>query len=347
MTTTKDEALVIDHVIGDHGRLAVSLASAEIRLAAIDGERVLVRTPDGRTLPDGIVVEATDRALTIREASNGLAAGRRLVQLEIRVPARSEVAIATASGWLDGVGLLGEQHYRTVSGETRLRDVAGTIELTTVSGDAVVDLSGPTTLALKSVSGDATIRGGRLDALRVGSTSGDIRIDSPLAGAAENAIETLSGDVELMASGGLRVEARTVSGDISTKLPHRNEGRMGRRTLIVGDGSIELAFRSVSGDLRILDGSASVPIPPAPPAAPEPPFSSDLDLAEFARSDLDRPDGAPTDAAGRSATAVDPFETERMTILRALERGELDVATAMDRLGSLDEAPKPDPEHRR
>jgi hypothetical protein len=41
-------------------------------------------------------------------------------------------------------------------------------------------------------------------------------------------------------------------------------------------------------------------------------------------------------APGRDARSVDPAEAERMTVLRALEQGELDVPTAMDRLAALD-----------
>ena len=47
--------------------------------------------------------------------------------------------------------------------------------------------------------------------------------------------------------------------------------------------------------------------------------------------------------AGASGRAVHPptsRRTERMAILRALEQGELDVATAMDRLAALDDEPR-------
>jgi hypothetical protein len=88
---------------------------------------------------------------------------------------------------------------------------------------------------------------------------------------------------------------------------------MGRRTLIVGDGSIGLGFRSVSGDLRIHGPAAASSV-----------------VAERARSG-DVTD--PTDPA-------DPADAERMAILRALERGELDVPAAMDRLALLDATPE-------
>ena len=170
---------------------------------------------------------------------------------------------------------------------------------------------------------------------------------------------------------------------------------MGRRTLVVGDGSIELAFRSVSGDLRIRDAAGRpvapvAPDAPAPPVAPEPPtpFSDhgfdgldfelpdiripDIHIPAFdlpdlsailggrghgpkpvpatgdepARPAVDDPDATDAAAAAESTDATaaaptheaDTTETERLSILRALERGDLDVATAMDRLAALDAA---------
>ena len=179
MTPTKDAGpVVIDHVIGDRGRLAVRLAAAELRLVATDSDRIVVRTPQGRALPDRVAIEPTDTGLTIREKDDpGLSfgIGRRVVQLEIEVPAMAEIAIDTAGGWLDALGLTGEQRYRTVSGEIRLRQGAGRIELNTVSGDATIELAAAADLAIRSVSGDAVVRGGRLDALRSGrpaATSG-------------------------------------------------------------------------------------------------------------------------------------------------------------------------------
>lgn len=379
MTTTNDAGpVVMDHLVGDHGRLAVRLAAAELRLAATDGDRIVVRTPGGRTLSDRVVFETTDDGLTIREKDIfGLtfSLGRKVVQLEIDVPAMAEVSTETASGWLDVHGLTGEQRYRTVSGETRLRDAAGQIELTTVSGDATIELAGATDLGIKSVSGDAVIRGGRLDALRIGTTSGDIRVDSPLVGRSGNKIETLSGDVQLVAAGGMRVEARTVSGDLMSDLPHRSEGRAGRRTLIVGDGSIELSFRSVSGDLRIHDGSRRSGAP-EPPVAPVPPFTTFApfsvampempempDMPEMPEmpdlSNLGVPGFGPRRTGQRddarattdpsivdeAVASDDGVETRRMEILRALEQGDLDVPTAMERLAALDAAAGPGGEH--
>jgi hypothetical protein len=349
MTATNDTRAVADHVIGDRGRLVVRLATAEIRLTATDGDRVVVRTNDGRRLPDRVIVETSDDGLTIREEEQtGLtfSLGRKVVELEIAAPAMAEVSIDTASGLVHATGMTGEQRYRTVSGEVMLVAVAGPIQVNTVSGEATVDLAGGSELTVRSVSGDIAVRGGWLDSLRVGTTSGDVRIDSPIHGRTDNTIETLSGDVSVVASSGMRVEARTVSGGLTSDLPHRSEGRMGRRTLVVGDGSIALGFRSVSGDLRIHDGSGRpgpgrpiAPRPPAPPSAPrlpDLPVPPAMPAVTWSGPAADAGDhGGATDPD--DAPADESLEAERMAILRDLEQGNLDVASAMARLAELDD----------
>jgi hypothetical protein len=196
----------------------------------------------------------------------------------------------------------------------------------------VIALAGAADLAIRSVSGDVSVSGGEITALRIGTTSGDIRLDSPIRARTGNQIDTLSGDVSLVADTGMRIEARTVSGDLASDLPHRSEGRMGRRTLVVGDGSVEVAFRSVSGDLQVHDARRRTTAPaaaPQPPAPPPPPAAPPAPASPQAPS-VD-------DAAESAATQVVP-DDERLEVLRALEAGELDVATAMDRLAALDAA---------
>jgi hypothetical protein len=357
MTTLHDDAtILVDHPIGPGGRLAVRLASVELRIVGGDGDRVTVRTPSGRRLPDRVVLETVDGALTIHEKEilgALFGGGDRTVELEIEVPVEAEIAVDTASGSVEATGLRGEQRYRTASGDLHLVDVAGRIDLNAVSGDATLQLAATADLGIRTVSGDVTVTGGSLAGLRVSTTSGDIRVDSLLTGRTGNTIETLSGDVSVRATDGIRVEARTVSGDLSSDLPHRTEGRMGRRTLIVGDGSIDLSFRSVSGDLKILGGSPAddassrtssgpgLPArpglprrpagPPMPPLPPLPPLPGAF-AGEPTASHVDPPADDPV--ASREATT--PTDDERLEVLRALEAGDLDVSAAMDRLAELD-----------
>jgi hypothetical protein len=130
--------------------------------------------------------------------------------------------------------------------------------------------------------------------------------------------------------------------------------------LTLGDGSIELIFRSVSGDLRIHDGSGTdVASPPTPPRPPEMPTMPEMPRMPEMPTMPEMPRmpampampsvgaSAPASQPGNPAeTADDPIETERMTILRALEQGELDVPTALDRLAALDAGVRPQGQER-
>jgi hypothetical protein len=72
----------------------------------------------------------------------------------------------------------------------------------------------------------------------------------------------------------------------------------------------------VSGDLRVVDattGGLSLPTPPTPPVPPTAPT----------------PPEPPT-------TSAAPSDDERLDILRGVERGEIDIVEASERLARLD-----------
>ena len=353
MTTLHDDRTV-DVPIPAGGPLSVRLPAADLRVVPGAPGLVTVRSLDGRSVPEVVVVEAADGGVTIHlKETFGLTIGRRdrAIALEIGVPVDVELMTDLASGDIESRGLRGIQRHRTASGDVRLLDAGGSIEINTVSGDTTIELAVPAALSFRSVSGDLDVAGGSLTALRASTTSGDVRLDTPLTGGTDNAIETMSGDARLVAAAGIRIEARTVSGDLSSDLPHRTEGRMGRRTLVLGDGSIQLAFRSVSGDLRVMPADrarrpdrsepAAVRRPAEtrllPPATPPMPPLPPLPGASVIEPPASHGDSTPDAPAAPAASAADDRD-ERMDVLRALERGELDVATAMQRLAELDDA---------
>lgn len=342
MSSDTASPATIDHRIGPAGRLSVKVADWNLRLIAVAADVVTVHDTDGAELPDDLEVERGADSLSIRQPSRFAGVGFVLEAhrgergLTIEVPIDAEIDVRTASGDVAASGLHGDQLFRTASGELHLDGVAGDLTTETVSGDIAVRVEGSVVLAVKTVSGDVFVQHGRVERVRLTTTSGDVRLTSEL-GPGPHAIATVSGDALLFSDRGLRITAVTVAGDLSTDLPHTSQGGPGRRSLVVGDGETELQFRSVSGDLQVLDpataGSGGIgsvppaPDAPAPPAPPLPPTGT----------------AAPAHIASSTDTTDELDEPEhaaaaRLEILRALESGEIDVAEATDRLAELDGA---------
>jgi hypothetical protein len=330
---TRDAAITptIEHRIGPTGRLDVKVADWDVELVAVSDDVVRVRDADGEDLPDNLEVDRGSDSLSIRQPSlfprigfvlGSSQSGRRLA---IDVPVHAAVNVQTASGDVSAGGLRGDQHLRTASGDMHLEGAGGDLTTETVSGDISIRVEGSVGLALKTVSGDVSVEGGRVERIRLATTSGDVRVTSEL-GPGPHALATVSGDAILFSNRGLRITAVTVAGDLKSDLPHTSQGGPGRRSLVIGDGAAELQFRSVSGDLRVLDPASTDnhdrPPAPAPPTAPAPPV----------------PPTAPSFVSSAAEASMEPdlAEASRLEILRALESGEIDVAEATDRLAGLD-----------
>jgi len=182
--------------------------------------------------------------------------------------------------------------------------VSGSLTIEALSGDVEIDADGPATITARTVSGDLDLRAGSIPELRATTTSGDLHIAGTFDGNGPYVIETVSGDATLAPTAGVRVEARTITGDIDSELPSRRDDTDGRRALVIGAGGPTITFRSTSGDLRVV--AASVPASsPGTSAPPAPSPTARLDDA-------------------------------RLGILRALEHGEIDVKEAGRRLEALE-----------
>ena len=324
----------IEHRIGAEGKLAVKVANWDIDIVAVEGETATVAGFGGQPLPDGIEIDRGDDRLAIRQPATfaGLGvrvhAGQSNARLVIEVPTRTTTVIQSASGDVRVTGLSGRQAIRTASGDVVLDAVAGELSTETVSGGVRIRVDGSVAPTIKSVSGDVILDQGRAENVTVQTTSGDVRLTSEL-GDGPHSIVTVSGDAILATLRGIRVTAQTLTGDLRSDLPHTSDGRAGRRSLVVGDGAIDVTFRSVSGDLRVVEPRpvelGAVPTPPAPPAPPAVPA-----LPNVAAPDASGPAVSTDDEPGLDG------DDERLDILRALERGEIDIDEATERLATLD-----------
>ena len=254
------------------------------------------------------------------------------------MPTRASVTIQTASGDASVANLRGPLKARTASGDLLFVDVAGDVQAETVSGDVAIRLAGSAVLAVRTVSGDAIVEDGVIDQFAFTTTSGDLRVTSEL-GAGPHAIATVSGDAIITARTGIRVAAQTVAGDLRSDLPHLSEGRAGRRSLIVGEGTTAVQFRSVSGDLRVVGPNGAgrataIPLPPAPPTPPTPPTPPAVPAPPATASAADA--GTEPTGDAPAGTDTEAADDPRLDILRALERGDIDVDEATAGLAALD-----------
>lgn len=327
--TAPSSGAVLEHVIGATGRFHLRQFSGSIRISGVDGTTVRVRDRGDRALAESFRVEAGAGQLSLTAPDRSgldfvLALGRRSSpDLEVEVPNGAEVSIETASADLAASRLAGRTRIRTASGNVTLDGVSGTVEIVAVSGDVRVVTDAGLDLKAQTISGDVSVRASRLGRAEIATTSGDVRLDAALSGSGPFRIETISGDATIVGRTGIRVESQSITGEVVSDLPHRRGSAPGRKAIVLGDGGTPFTFRSVSGGLRLIAPRDALPTevirerkPAVPPVEP----------------------GASSSAQPSVAPGTPGKEGARLDVLRALERGELTVEAAMQRIAEIEEA---------
>ncbi len=305
----------------------------------------------------GVVLNALKNANERGHVKIELGPGSVRYDIEVELPRTAsigQVAVRTASGDVDIDGVTATFSLTTASGDVHGRALNGEMSGHTASGDIVLDhVSGAVTA--RTASGDVRVSAAKLAALSLATASGDIGVAGGPDGAGSFHIETVSGDTRLdlhLSDGGEGAELtfQSVSGDATVTPPFQ---QMKKRTWRIGDGGSRIAVRSVSGDLRASatvdttrDGPSSIPTapapftapaphPPAPPAPPAPPTPPDLPLViPIAPTEPARATGT-DDADAPPEPGIAPREggvTDRLAVLQAVERGEIDIDEALRRL---------------
>jgi len=329
MTAT---ATQLEHSIGVDGLFVLRMRDGVARIRGVDG--ATARVTSTTDLEDEFQVERGAGSLSLqagRAFELRIGRHRRAPEIDVELPRHATLAVDAASADLSSASLTGEQRYHTVSGDIVLSSVEGVVAIGAVSGDVSLVASGALRLEARSVSGDVEVRAGQIGRLIVGTTSGDIRVAGELGRDTTHRIETVSGDVLLALAGGVRLVASSVAGEARSSVPHRSEGSRGRRVLIVGDGAATIETRTMSGDVRLVEAHEQTGAPPAPPAGP---------AATPSPPGATSPAPHPTPKANAAIAAA--YDEQRLRILRALERGEIDVAEAGRRLEALDAGFAPD-----
>lgn len=325
----------IQHAIGERGRIGLRVTSPDIEMRAIDGDTASVRvTFEIRAASDAqadevfermkFQVDASRGRLEVMEPREGMGGLESLVRLftggegadarvEVEAPRAADVSVTGVSSDLTAIGFLGLQEYRTVSGDMVLDRVGGDIRIKGVSSDISLkaDVELPS-LEVETVSGDVSAFAPAVGQMRIVTVSGDVDLETTLGEGPQHRVESVSGDLSLGTQDGLTVEVRGLSSDAHIRLPHRSEGSRDRRRYVIGSGGPDLLFSSMSGDLEVRPPRRGLPTPPRPPAPP---------AAEPASPPTPPPPpGSPVS------------EQTQLEVLRALERGEIDVDEATRRL---------------
>ena len=324
----------IEHELGERGELALRVTSPDAEMRAVDGTSALVRAifeiraqsdAEADEIFGRIGLEVTRGAghLQLAEPRDGAAglgslkrlfggSGRADVHIQVEAPREVALRYEGVSADLTSTGFRGPQRYRTVSGDLVLDDVGGEIRLKGVSGDVSIRADAPLpTLEIDTVSGDSSVIAPHVGTARIVTVSGDVELEASLGAGAPHRVETVSGDLSLGIAGDLILEVRGLSTDVEIRLPHRAEGARERRRYVIGEGGPTFLFSSMSGDIEIHPMRRGVPAPPMAPSPPAPPAPP------------------PPPAAPRMVVIS---EDEQLEVLRALERGEIDVEEATRRL---------------
>ena len=253
---TTQTGSTIEHRIGAHGAVTLSVPAGGVTIQGVDGDTVRLSSPSGRDLHEDYRIETADGLLELRPRDDlsrnfGIFSRRRFDPIHAEVPRDAVVRLHTASGAVHVDGLRGEQAYRAVSGSIKLTDASGDISLDHVSGDAKIRATGPVSLTARTVSGDINASAPSFTKVQARMMSGSIRVAGQLVGEGPFAIDSVSGDASLELDGPARIEGTAVSGGVRTDLPHRAGGRPGLRTVEIGDGGPRVSFKTISGDLRV------------------------------------------------------------------------------------------------
>ncbi len=257
------------------------------------------------------------------------------------------VTLQSASGDVRAHALGGGVRIQSASGDIGLERGTGELNIQSASGDVELDqITG--TLDVTTASGDCLVRAAALTTCRATTASGDLTVATPLAPGGEYDFGTVSGDLLLQVPEATRmtVAMKTVSGDLSCALPATSEGGKRSRTLTVNGGGIPVRVKSVSGDCTVR--AATGDLPPLPttshvahtapaPLAPLAPLSPLAPLAPLAIPPSTTRDTA---SIAQADAPADGF-SETLAVLQAVERGELSIDEAMEKLARLEEGARP------
>jgi DUF4097 and DUF4098 domain-containing protein YvlB len=177
------------------------------------------------------------------------------VEYQIWIPQTCTVELESVSGSIQMADHLNRVYAKTVSGSIKLNNIMGNVELKTVSGNiSIAKISGE--IRAGSVSGSLIFRDCKGSFPDLHSTSGSIvaelaAIDED---ASDMSLNTVSGDINLKLPGdaSFGLDIKTVSGEINNKFKVLVESvKKNQLQGEVGNGGINIELKTISGDISL------------------------------------------------------------------------------------------------
>ena len=195
-------------------RLSLQNAGGEIVIRTWDRQQVRVQADHSSRVSVGVELSGSVLGLNPRSARGGWMTGG-MVDYQLTVPAAMSIEIQGMYADVTLEGTRGDVKVNTVEGNLIVKGGGGTLSLTTINGK--IDVQGARgRVELRSTSDD----------VEVSDVQGDLLV------------EAVSGNITLRRIDGRRVEAQTVSGDVSFDGAIRNDGSY---TLLTHSGDITFA----------------------------------------------------------------------------------------------------------
>lgn len=307
----REEDIQIDETIdvGPGSELIITTLGGDVEVRGANGGSIRIKAKGESALPHTPHVEREGNRV-IFNAPHGSE-----IDVEAVVPHDCKVTVTTTEGDVE-IEDTGSIEVKTLSGDVTAEDIAGDCTVTTGHADVTVErMTGA--LTANTINGDVEVTHSKLYSAQLHSVDGEVSLDAAL-GAGPFTIQTINGDVDLRLPSGQGAEVffHTANGEFTTHLPTQaNKSSKREWQAQVNGGGVRVEITTVNGDLEVGEGHGVVasdarrPAPPAPPVPPTP--------AE--------PAMPPVESA---------HDQETTDVLQALERGEISVDEAMERLSS-------------
>ena len=234
-TETRDDSFVVGGsprvvVSGSNGRIVVNPGTdGTVRVQAT------LRKPDDleyETAQEGdtISVEAKEKGRGIFNFAESPGA-----DIEITAPSNTRVELRTSNGRVEVYGMHRSGTVRTSNGKIVMEDVTGDFDISTANGGV--------TIAQASGTFDVETSNGRID------------FDGEMAPGGDNRMTTSNGSVAIKLQGtpSVKLDASTVNGSVTTRLPILTTSPGDERHLVgtIGAGDAELFVRTSNGSVMI------------------------------------------------------------------------------------------------